>query len=130
MDLFKELLPSITTRKTHLLETMGSEKEYVPFVVNKALSAYIDCILHTNAINRFPSLDKKLQYDYYFHAIQAKKRPFVPWNKKEVKSEDLEAIQTFYSFSATKANEALKLLSEDQLKTIREKTKIGGIKKR
>jgi hypothetical protein len=56
---------------------------------------------------------------------RSKKRPFSKWVKSE-KSEDMECVKAFYGFSETKAREALRLLSDEDIKTIREKTDIGG----
>lgn len=62
------------------------------------------------------------------NTIRSRKRPFAKW-VKPVKSEDLECIKTYYGFSESKAREALNLLSDEQIKQIKEKTDIGGLRK-
>jgi hypothetical protein len=126
-ELFKDILPSILKTKKHQLPTDAEEKDYVPFIVNKALSFHQDCALYANEMNRYHQLDKRLQYDYLFNSIRSSYRPFQKWEKKD-KSDDMEMVMMFYSLSETKAKEALKVLSEEQLDTIRKKTRIGGVK--
>jgi len=72
-DLFKEIIPSILQTKKNVVE---NEKDYVPFVVNKALSFHYDCVLFVNEMNRVPNTDRILQYHYYLNTIRGYKRPF------------------------------------------------------
>jgi hypothetical protein len=65
MDLFKELLPSILQTKKSIL-TSENEKEYEPYIVNRALSQHNDLILYANEMNQYSNLENKLQYDFYF----------------------------------------------------------------
>jgi hypothetical protein len=73
-------------------------------------------------------LDKKLQYDFFLNTIRSQKRPFAKWVKSE-KSEDIECIKATYGFSDTKAREALRLLSNEQIQQLKEQTDIGGLGK-
>jgi hypothetical protein len=102
-----------------------TEKAYVPFLINRALSYQNDCILFANEMNRRHFIDNKLQNDYLINTIRSKKRPFSKWVKSE-NSEDIECIKTFYGFSKTKAREALRILSDEDIQKIKEKTDIGG----
>ena len=121
-DLFKEVIPSILqTKKDVLID----EKDYVPFVVNKALSHHYDCILYANQMNMYPNLDKKLQYQYYLNSIRSYKRPYQKWLKRETIA-DLELVKEYYNFSTEKAKEALTVLTDDQLDIIRKKLDRGG----
>ena len=126
MDLFKELIPSLLSTKNYFLENPDEEKSYVPFMVNRALSYHIDTVLYANEMNRLHQADKKLQYDYLFHSVKARKRPFQKWHKKE-KADSIEAIKTFFGYSTQKAEEVLRVLTEDQVNQIVAKTTIGGI---
>lgn len=121
-DLFKEIIPSILKTKKYCLE---QESDYVPFIVNRALSYHTDCIFYANEMNINYNVSKKLQYDYYINKIRAKSRPFVPWQKKVKKSDDLQSVKTYYGYSDSKALVALSILSEEQLAEIKTKTKIG-----
>lgn len=124
VDLWKELLPDILQKKEGVI-TSENEKEYSPFVVNKALSAYLDCILHANEMNINHDLDKKMQYDYYFHALRGYKRPYQQW-LKTVKNDDVDAIKAFFGYSDAKARDILKLINKQQLDAIKQKLTIGG----
>lgn len=124
-DLFKEIIPSILTTKKNALE---NEKDYVPFVINKHLSRYFDCIMHANQMNMYWMIDNRMQYDYYMRTIRGYKRPFQPWFKKE-KMEAIEAIKELYKYSNDKAQEVLALLSDEQIEIIKGKVNKGGIAK-
>lgn len=123
MDLFKELLPGILVKKNYIL-TSDNEKEYVPFVVNRAASQHVDAILYSNALNALPHLDKKLQYDYLYYSITAKKRPYQKWFKN-TESEDINAVKVYYTYSTEKAKNCLKILTNDQLLYIKDVTNIS-----
>ena len=60
--------------------------------------------------------------------IRSQKRPFAKWVKPE-KSEDIECIKSIFGFSDTKAREALRLLSNEQIQKLKEQTDIGGLGK-
>ena len=63
-DLFKDFLPSILQTKKPVLHDAIDYKEYNPFVVNRALSYHMDCILYVNDMNLHPGIEKDLQYQY------------------------------------------------------------------
>ena len=128
LDLFKEVIPSILKTNEHLFNNSGEENDYVPFVVNKALSGHIDCIFYVNEMNKNTHLDKKLQYDYLFHSIRKYNRNFQKWIKNK-ESDELELVKQYYNFSNDKAKDALKLLSKDQIKYIKTKLDKGGTSK-
>lgn len=114
--------------KKNLIVDDVTEKEYTPFLTNRSLSYHFDCVLFANEMNMRHHADKKLQFDFLLNTIRSKKRPFAKWIKHE-QSDDLECIKTYFDFSDNKARDALKLLSEEDIKTIKEKTDIGGIRK-
>lgn len=119
-DLFKGILPSITTTKVYLDEIDG----YNAFVVNQALSNHIDCVLHANEMNMVSHLTPKMQYDYYFNTIRKTKRPF-SYVKKQ-KDVELDWIKEYFSCSISKAKEILPLLSKKQLANIEKIIDKGG----
>ena len=120
-DLFKEIIPSILKTKQDVLD---NENDYVPFLVNKALSNYDDCLFYSNQMNMLYNLDKRLQYHYFINTIRAKNRSFAKWHKP-IKEDDLESVKLFYGYSNVKAKEALKVLTDDQIAMIRKITTIG-----
>ena len=114
--------------KKQLIVDDVTESEYVPFLTNRSLSYHIDCVSYANEMNRRSFIDKKLQNDFLLNTIRSKKRPFVKWAKSD-KSEDIQCIKTVYGFSDTKALEALRLLTDEQIQQLKEKTGIGGLRK-
>lgn len=123
-----DFVKSIQSTKQDLMEDPQAEKEYVAFVVNRALSYEMDCILYANEMNRRHHLDKKLQFAYLINTIRARKRPFHKWSRHET-SEAIDAIKLFFDFSDRKAHEALKILTTEQIEDIKQKTDKGGLKK-
>jgi len=114
--------------KKNLIIDEDTEKSYAPFLVNLSLSNHKDSIAYANEMNSRHHLDKKLQHDFLLNTIRSQKRPFAKWVKSE-KSEDIECIKSIYGFSDTKAREALRLLSNEQIQQLKEQTDIGGLGK-
>lgn len=119
---------AILQTKTNLIVDETTEKEYNPFLTNRALSYHKDCIMFANEMNLHSNVDKKMQFDFHLNTVRSKKRPFAKWVKSE-KSEDLECIKQIYNFSDSKAREVLRLLSKDQLQQLKKMTDIGGLRK-
>jgi hypothetical protein len=127
VDLFKDIIPSILqTKKVEV--THENERDYVPFIVNKALSFHKDCVLFANEMNRLPNIDGLLQYHYYLHSIRAYKRPFQKWQKL-AKDADLLAVKEYFNYSNERAKEAMTVLSPDDLVKIKKSLFKGGSKK-
>lgn len=102
------------------------ENEYVSFIVNRGLSYFPDTILYANLMNKAHYLDPKIQYEFYLNTVRPRKR-FSAWLKRE-KNEDLELIMNHYGYDTRKAQEALRILSESQIKELRDKKNKGGMK--
>lgn len=119
-DYFK----AVSSTKENLIVDEQSEAAYVPFIVNRSLSYFTDTLFHANQLNRLPSLDKKLQHDYYLHGIRSRKR-FTKW-AKGVKVDDLDAVKQYYKYTDKRAIEALSLLSQEQLLSIKKRLEQGG----
>lgn len=126
-DLFKEILPSILQTKKNVFTEKNNYTDYVPFLINRALSYHLDCILYANEMNMHPELEKDMQYQYLLNTIRPLKRRFQPWQKSEV-IKDLECVKVYFGYSNEKAKEALRILSKEQIADIRKKTDKGGVK--
>ena len=120
---------AILQNKKQIINDDITEKDYNAFIVNRSLSYHKDCIMYANEMNRRHFLEKKLQNDFLLNTVRSQKRPFAKWVKSE-KSDDLECIKTIYGFSDSKAREALRLLSNEQIQQLKEKTQLGGLNKR
>ena len=119
---------AILQNKKKLIVDELTEKSYTPFLVNRSLSYHKDCIFYANEMNRYHQIDKKLQNDFLLNIVRSQKRPFAKWVKAE-KSEDLECIKQIFGFSESKAREAVRLLSKEQIQKLKEQTDIGGLRK-
>ena len=123
----KDWLNSINQTKKHLIDEDPSlEKEYAPYIINRCFSGHIDAIMFSNEMNRYHSLPKKLQYDFYINSLRKKKR-FSPWLRKD-KVTDLECVKKYYGYNNEKASQALKILTKEQLAFIKKRLDIGGKK--
>jgi hypothetical protein len=114
-----------STQKTNLIKDEYTEKEYIPFIVNKTFSYFPDAIMYSNAMNFHNHLNNKLQFDYLLNSLRPAKR-FTKWVKK-YDSDDLEAVKTYYEFNTKKAQEALNILSSEQIKIIKKHLQEGGM---
>lgn len=101
-------------------------KAYVPFMVNRALSYAPDCIFYANDMNMYPNLPPRMQHDYLNNCIGSAERTFSPWGKPD-KSEEVLLVSEYFNCSLPRARESLELLTEDDLKVIRDKMSRGGL---
>ena len=120
-DLFKDIIPSILQTKKNVLQDEIDVKDYTPFVVNRALSYHMDCILYANEMNLYPEMDKDLQYQYLLNTIRPMKRKFQPWQKAS-DDKDLECVKEYFGYSNQKAKEALRILNDEQIAEIKANT--------
>lgn len=101
-----------------------AESGYVPFLTNRSLSNFPDTILYANEMNMKHHLDNKLQFHYLINSIRPKKR-FSKWAKRQ-DSDDFEAVKAYFKYNNTKTEQALSLLTPDQIIKIKNKLKTGG----
>ena len=120
-----DLINSITYKKDIVMNN-SNEGSYNPFITNRSLSQFIDCILLANEMNQRHHIDNKLQYDYLINRIRPRKR-FKKWDKKQ-DNENIQLIRDYYSCNNDKARVTLSLLSEQHLNIIRQKLNKGGVK--
>ena len=102
------------------------EEEVSPFIVNKMLSAFSDTIMLVNEMNRNHFIDKDMQFQFLLNSIRTKKRysPFLRANKLK----EIECVKEYYGYSNDKAKSALDILTNDEIKLIKEKLYKGGTK--
>lgn len=123
-----DFMNAVSLTKKHLIQESDNpeltEKEYIPYMVNRGFANFEDTILHANEMNQRAHMFNGAQFDYYFGALRKRKR-FSKWHKAE-KSKDLDAIQQVYQCNRTVAKMYLKALSADQLKQVHSKLFTGG----
>ena len=124
----KDYLKSINQTKENLMDSDDPmwEKKYSPYIINKCIAPFNDTIMFVNEINMRHHLENKLQYDFLLNTIRPKNR-FAPWVRGS-KIKDLEFIKEYYGYSNEKAKVALQILSNDQIKTIKDSLSKGGRK--
>ena len=120
-----DFVNAIHYTKENLIIDDWSEKQYNPFVVNKSLSFGADTVIPANEMNSRPHLEKRLQFDFLINTIRPRKR-FNKWLKAE-KIEDLELVKQYYNYNTEKALQALRILSPEEINTIKERLNTGGL---
>ena len=128
MPELKEYLNAINHTKERLLDSEDEEweKKYPRFIVNKCVYPFQDTIMLVNEINQLPHLDKKLQFDFLLNSVRSRRR-FSPWLKAS-RIEDLEYVKQYYGYSNAKAKQALDILTDEQISTLKHKLRKGGMK--
>ena len=120
----KDYLNSINLKQGDLTEDERAMKKYPAYVINKCLMHHIDTVMHSNEMNASGHLDNDLQYQYYLYSIRKSKR-FSPWDKKS-KDSDLDIVKKYYGYNTEKAQQAMKILTREQLEVIETKLNTGG----
>lgn len=125
MSFFDYLNAINMTKKDLMKEDPLSEKDYVSFMINRGLSYFPDTIMYANEMNKYNSIPKDWQFAFYLNSVPQKKR-FSKWHKKDQNSDDLNLIMNVYDYSAQRAAEALELLTEAQMQSLRDSYSKGG----
>ena len=126
-----DYLNAINFSKEKLLDTDDTEwtKKYPPFVINKCLSMFYDCIAQANEMNGYHFLDKDVQFNFFINSIRKKKRFGGKWLKQNV-LKDIEYVKEYYDYSNEKAREALSILTKEQIELIKLSIDKGGRKRK
>ena len=119
-----DYLNAINLTKKDIMVDDIAEKEYNPYIINKALSFFPDTILFANEMNRFHHIDHRLQFDFFINIIRKKQR-FSKWLKPS-EIENLELIKECYGYSNEKAKSVLTLLSNEQIDELKRRMNKGG----
>lgn len=102
------------------------EKDYTPFIINRGLGYFTDCVLSANEMNINSHLDKKLQYDFLFHIIKKGKR-FEKWIKPQ-NDDTVELIMEVYNYSQKYASSIVDMFSEEDINNLKTRIDRGGRK--
>jgi hypothetical protein len=119
---------AITQTKKDLMRGTANddlaEKDYNPFLTNRALSYHSDTIHFANEMNRLSDSDNLLQFDFLLNIVRPRKR-FAKWAKKDNDS-DLLIVKEYFNYNDSKARQALSILSPQQVAIIRTTLTKGG----
>ena len=114
-----DFLKSISDTKEALFELEDLEKKYPAFMLNRFLCASQDTLFYANIMSQMSHLPNVLQYAFFYHGIDQKKRYFQYSGKgKKDKTEEVESIVKYYSCSRSQALEYQELLTPDQIEKI------------
>ena len=124
----KDYLNAINFTKKDLMKSEDKlwQKKYPSFIVNKILSGFQDTVMLVNEMNRNHFVDKDMQFHFLLNSIRSKKR-FSPFLRAS-KLRNIECVKEYYGYSNDKAKSALDILTNDQIKLIKEKLYKGGTK--
>jgi NACalpha-BTF3-like transcription factor len=125
MSFFDFLNAINDTKKDLIKEDPLTEKDYVPFMINRGLSYFPDTVMFANEMNQHAGAPKNWQFDFYRIGIVKKKR-FSKWHKKDAVEDDVKLVMQEYGYSYQKAMQAMELLTANQVKELKEKYKTGG----
>ena len=88
---------------------------------------FYDTIMHSNEMNGLHFLPKRMQFHYLINSIRKKRRFGGKW-LSQTKLKNLEIVKSYYGYSNQKAKEALNILTDDQIESIKTKMIQGGRK--
>lgn len=121
-----DLVGSINDKK-YLMVGPEAERAYVPFVINRALSNFVDAVPYVHFLNTHHNLPNNMQYDYLYYGLRKMKR-YGKWNKLE-NHEYLDDVMSYYKVSREKAIGYIDRLTTEQLVALRAKmTNFGGVR--
>lgn len=120
-----DFINAINQSKENLFEDPQAHKDYKPFIVNRGLSYFTDTIEFANSMNMYPDIPKDWQFFFLLNSISKKKR-YSPWSKKDKDSKAILLVKEYYGYSSEKAREAVRILSDENIKTIEQKLEKGG----
>jgi hypothetical protein len=79
-------------------------------------------------MNMNSQVPHKLQYQFLLNTVRPIKRAFNKTDRDKV-NKDLESVKLYFGYSNEKAKDALRILSDEQIALIKEKTEKGGVRK-
>ena len=118
---------SINISKKDIMHDDIAEKGYAPFMINRALSYFVDTVLFANEMNVNHHIDGRLQYHFLINIIKKKKR-FSKW-LKPTEVENLELIKEYYGYSNEKAKSVLPLFIAEHIEELKKRIYKGGKRK-
>lgn len=122
-----ELLKDVSEKKENIIKRDPERiKDWNPYAVNMVLSLHKDAILFVNEVNCRPKITPMQHYKYLFYALP-KARRFAK-KAKPKRMEKLEVIRAYYDYNMTRALEVVDLLSDDDIKVMKQKLYKGGQK--
>lgn len=116
---------SITYTKEYLMDNEEEEKFYTKarWMIHRALSQYLDIIPILNMVNLHHELSPRMEYDLLLAEVRQKSRRGGKWAKRSPTSLYMGTIREYYGYNEQKAQEAMKLLSVEDMMIIEQNQK-------
>tara|TARA_Y100000592_G_scaffold99811_1_gene177300 strand:- start:565 stop:957 length:393 start_codon:yes stop_codon:yes gene_type:complete len=119
-----DFVKSVSYDKKDLMVDEVEEKAYQPFLINKALSYHQDSVFLTNEMNVRHGVDNRLQYMFFLNTLRKRQR-FSKWQKPYV-SKKLDTVKEYYQISTREAKDYVEILSDKQIRELKNSMKTGG----
>jgi len=119
-----DFVKSVSYDKKDLMVDEVEEKAYQPFLINRALSYHQDSVFLTNEMNVRHGVDNRLQYQFFLNTLRKRQR-FSQWQKPYI-SKKLDTVKEYYQISTKEAKDYVELLSDKQLRDLKNRMKTGG----
>ena len=119
-----DFVKSVSYDKKDIMVDDIEEKAYQPFLINKSLSYHQDSVFLTNEMNVRHGVDNRLQYMFFLNTLRKRQR-FSQWQKPYI-SKKLDTIKEYYQISTREAKDYVELLSDKQLRDLKNRMKTGG----
>lgn len=119
-----DFVKSVSSDKTDIMVDDIEEKAYQPFLINKSLSYHQDSVFFTNEMNCRHGVDNRLQYVFFLNTLRKRQR-FSKWSKPYV-SKKLDVVKEYYQMSTREAKELYTLLSDKELRELKNRMNTGG----
>jgi len=119
-----DFVKSVSYDKKDLMVDEVEEKAYQPFLINKALSYHQDAVFLTNEMNVRHGVDNRLQYMFFLNTLRKRQR-FSKWQKPYI-SKKIDTVKSYYKISTKEAKDYAEILSDKQIRELKNSMKTGG----
>jgi len=115
--------------KKNLMVDEQSEKDYVPFIVNRGLGYFADTVLLANEMNvHCGDLDSKMQYDFLRSTVNKRKR-FSKWLKAN-EDEKIKIICAYFGYSHSVGKHVSDLFDSAAISELKKRLDKGGVSRK
>ena len=119
-----DFVASVSYDKKDIMVDDIEEKAYQPFLINKALSYHQDAVFLTNEMNVRHGVDNRLQYMFFLNTLRKRQR-FSKWQKPYI-SKKIDTVKSYYKISTKEAKDYAEILSDKQIRELKNSMKTGG----
>ena len=123
-----DYLNSINLTKKNFMIDEQSEKDYVPFIVNRGLGYFADTVLLANEMNVNCHVDSKMQYDFLRGTVKKRKR-FSKWLKAD-DDKKIDIICEYFGYSRSVAKSVSDLFDKQTINDLKKRLNKGGASKK